>query len=337
MALYLRAMKGGAGIGGDLGGTKLLAGIVDGEARIHHRTRRAAQGLDQPALLTTIEAAVREALEASREEVSAVGFGIPALIDPARGVVTFCNHLPLEGLAFADVMSERLGLPCFADNDANVALLAEHRLGAAVGARNALMLTLGTGIGGGIIVEGELYRGSRGAGAELGHVVVDLDGPPCPGKCPNRGCLEAVASGTAPAREAARVAAEQPSSGLGRAAAEGRALTGLRVTELAHAGDESARAVAALVGRRLGAGVSGLINAFDPDVVVIGGGVIALGELLLAPARAEAAARLAHPVHGVPIVPARFGEEAGVLGAAVLAEESVRAAPSPERARDTLA
>src|SRR3954451_22896723 len=149
-------MKGGCVIGVDLGGTKLRAGVVDSEARIHHRTHRVAQGLDQPALLATAEAAAREALEASRQQVSAAGFGIPALIDPARGVVTFCNPLRLEGLAFADVMSERLGLPCFADNDANVALLAEHRLGAAVGARNALLLTLGTGIGGGTVIEGVL-------------------------------------------------------------------------------------------------------------------------------------------------------------------------------------
>ena len=304
-------MKGGSVIGVDLGGTKLLAGVVDGEAQIHRRTRRVAQGLDQPALLAITEAAVREALEASGEEVSAVGFGIPALIDPQRGVVTFCNHLPLEGLAFADVMSERMGLPCFADNDANVALLAEARLGAATGARNALLLTLGTGIGGGLLLEGELYRGSRGAAAELGHVVVDFDGPDCPGKCPNRGCLEALASGTALAREGSRVF--------------GRPVDGHELTELAHAGDERARSVVAAMGRALGAGISGLVNAFDPDVVVVGGGVIALGELLLAPAREEAAARLAAPVHGVPIVAARFGEEAGLLGAAVLAVERLAA------------
>src|SRR4051812_15753664 len=314
MARYLRAVKGGCVVGVDLGGTKLLTGVVDGEARIHHRTRRVAQGLDQPALLATAEAAVREALEASREEVSAVGLGIPALIDPQRGVVSFCNHLPLEGLAFADVMSERLGLPCFADNDANVALLAEHRLGAAAGARNALMLTLGTGIGGGLMLAGELYRGSRGAGAELGHVVVDLDGPPCPGKCPNRGCLEALASGTALGREGAR---------LGVAARDGEEVTGERVTELAHAGDPGARAAVDTIARALGAGISGLVNAFDPEVVVVGGGVIALGELLLAPARAEAAARLGPPVHGTPIVAARFGDEAGMIGAAVLARESL--------------
>src|SRR5438034_6216316 len=322
MALYGgSAMRGGV-IGVDLGGTKLRAGVVDDAARIHHRTHRLAQGLDQPALLATAEAAVREALDASGEEVSAVGFGIPALIDPRRGIVTFCNHLPLDGLAFADVMSERLGLPVFADNDANVALLAEHRLGAAQGTRSALMLTLGTGIGGGLVLDGELYRGPRGAGAELGHIVVDLDGPPCPGKCPNHGCLEALASGTALVAEAVRVASLRPESGLGRAVAAHEELTGPRVSELAHAGDAAAREVVTVVGRRLGAGVAGLINAFDPEVVVIGGGVIALDELLLAPAREEAAARLTGPVRGTPIVAARFGDEAGMVGAAVLARES---------------
>src|SRR3954454_22811019 len=302
-------------IGVDLGGTKLRAGIVDAEARVHHRTRHSAQGLAQGALLATVEAAVREVLDASGGEVSAVGFGIPALIDPQRGVVTFCNHLPLEGLAFADVMAERLGVPVLADNDANLALLAEHRLGAAQGTRNAMMLTLGTGIGGGLIVDGELYRGTRGSAGEFGHVVVDINGPPCPGKCPNRGCLEALASGTALGWEGAR---------QGVAAAPGRSeVTGERVTELAHAGDPAARAAVETVGRALGAGVSGLVNAFDPEVVVIGGGVIALGELLLAPAREEAAARLGPPAHGTPIVAARFGDEAGMIGAAVLAREAV--------------
>src|SRR3954451_18059341 len=138
-------MKGGCVIGVDLGGTKLRAGVVDSEARIHHRTHRVAQGLDQPALLATAEAAAREALEASGQEVSAVGFGIPALIDPARGVLTFCNHLPLGGLALAAVWSGGGGWRCFADNDANVALLAEARLGAATGGRNAVMLAVGPG------------------------------------------------------------------------------------------------------------------------------------------------------------------------------------------------
>jgi glucokinase len=301
-------MRGGCVIGVDLGGTKLLAAVVDGELAIHHRVRRRVGGLDQPALLATVEEAVREAVDASRQEVSAVGFGIPALVD-ARGTVLYCNHLPLEGLAFGAVMGERIGVPVLVDNDANLALLAEARAGAAVGARDALMLTLGTGIGGAILLGGALHRGARGSGGELGHVVVDLDGPPCQGGCPNRGCLETLASGTALEREAR--------------AATGRELTGAEVVALAQAGDGAAREVLALVGRRLGAGVSGLVNAFDPEVVVIGGGVVAAGDLLLEPARAEFAARALPPVRGVPLRAARFGEEAGVVGGAVLARESV--------------
>src|SRR3954471_14639346 len=311
MALYGgERMRGGCVIGVDLGGTKLLAGVVDGDLRVHHRTRRLAQGLDQPALLDTAVEAVQEAVGASAHEVSAVGFGVPGLIEPASGRVTFSTHLPIEGLRFAEVLTGRLGLPVFVDNDANLALLAEHRGGAARGARNAMLLTLGTGIGGALLVEGELYRGRRGAAGELGHVVVDMDGPPCQGKCPNRGCLEVMASGTALEREARR-------AGLGGAP------TGPVITELARDGDPAAREVVALIGRRLGIGLSGLANAFDPDVIVIGGGVIAAGELLLAPAREELLARALPPVRETPVVAARFGEDAGLVGAAILAREAV--------------
>src|SRR3954451_2352839 len=323
MALYGgERMRGGCVIGVDLGGTKLLAGVVDGDLRVHHRTRRLAQGLNQPALLDTAVEAVREAVGASAQQVSAVGFGVPGLIDPASGRVTFSTHLPIEGLRFADVLSQRLGLPVHVDNDANLALLAEHRHGAARGTRNALLLTLGTGIGGGVLLDGQLYRGRRGAGGELGHIVVDEDGPPCQGKCPNRGCLEVMASGTALVREAGLFARQRPDSALGRAFAEGRPLIGPLVTELAVAGDEAARDVIGLIGRRLGAGVSGLVNAFDPDVVVIGGGVVSAGELLLAPARDEVQRRALPPVQDTPLVATQFGEDAGMLGAAVLALDS---------------
>jgi glucokinase len=318
-------MRGGCVIGVDLGGTKLLAGAVDGDLRVHHRTRRLIVGLDQPALLDTAVEAVREAVGASAQEVSAVGFGVPALVDPSSGRVTFSTHLPIEGLRFAEVLSARLGLPVHVDNDANLALLAEHRHGAARGTRNALLLTLGTGIGGGVLLDGQLYRGRRGVGGELGHIVVDEDGPPCQGKCPNRGCLEVMASGTALEREAGLFARQQPDSALGRAFAEGSVLMGPLVTELAVAGDEAARDVIALIGRRLGAGVSGLVNAFDPDVVVIGGGVVMAGELLLGPARDEVARRALPPVQATPVVAAQFGEDAGMLGAAVLAHEAVAA------------
>ena len=216
-------------------------------------------------------------------------------------------------------------MPVFVDNDSNLAALAEHRAGAAQGARHALMLTLGTGIGGGIILDGRLQRGSRGGGAELGHVVVDLDGPPCQGDCPGRGCLEVMASGTAIGREGAAAAARSPDSALAERARDGREITGPLVTELAHDGDAAARDVLELIGTRLGVGITSLVNAFDPEVVVIGGGAVAGGELLLGPARAAVAERALPPNREhVQIVAAHFGDEAGMLGAAVLALEEGR-------------
>jgi glucokinase len=264
--------------------------------------------------------AVQEARDAADGVVAAVGFGIPCLIDQRSGMAVIAVNLPLAGISFADVMAERLGMPVFVDNDANVAALAEHRAGAAAGARDAVVLTIGTGIGGGLIVRGELYRGAIGSGAELGHMVIDMDGPPCQGNCPNRGCVEALASGTALAREARRIAEQRPGSGLARALQDGRELAGPLVTELAHDGDPSAIEVIELIGTRLGVAIASLVNIFNPQVVVIGGGVIAAGELLLEPARAEVAARALPPSRDlVRIEAARFGVEAGMIGAAALA------------------
>jgi glucokinase len=311
-------------IGVDLGGTKLLAGVVDDRLNVHHRARRTAQGLDQAGVLDTVVSAVREARDAEGGEIAALGIGIPALIDQDRGMAVMAVNLPLRDVPFRDVMAERVGLPVFVDNDANVALLAEGRWGAAAGTRVAVMLTLGTGIGGGILIDGRLVRGAAGAGAELGHMVVDIDGPPCQGNCPNHGCLEAVASGTALGVAGERVARDAPASALGRELAAGRPITGSLVTELAHDGDRAARDVVALIGMRLGVGIANLVNIFNPDVVVVGGGVIAAGELLLEPARAVVAERALSPSRElVRIVPARFGAESGMLGAAALALDGI--------------
>jgi glucokinase len=198
--------------------------------------------------------AVSEA-RAATAEVTAVGFGIPALLDFAAGVAVSSVHLPLGGLPFRDVMAERLGLPVFVDNDANLAALAEQRVGAARGAQNVVMLTLGTGIGSGIVLDGRVFRGSRGAGAEIGHMTIDHHGPPCQGTCPGRGCLEVMASGTAIAREGTDAGRRDPESALGRAVAQRGMLTGEEVTELALSGDEPARSVMAAIGRSLGAGL----------------------------------------------------------------------------------
>lgn len=277
------------------------------------------------ALLDAATDAVQQARAADGGEIAGVGFGIPALIDQRtrRGVVAV--NLPLLDVPFADIMAERLDLPVFVDNDANVAALAEHRAGAARGSSEAVLLTIGTGIGGGLILGGELYRGGVGAAGELGHIVIDMNGPPCQGNCPNHGCVEAMASGTALAREALRVARERPASGLGRALADGRGLPGPVVTELAHDGDPAALEVLELIGTRLGVALATLVNIFNPEVVVIGGGVIAAGELLLGPARAEMLARALPPSRDeVRIVAAHFGVEAGMVGAAALAFDGLR-------------
>jgi len=320
----------GCVIGVDLGGTKLLAGAVDPALNVHHRATRSSRGAGQAQVLDTVVDAVREvrdAIDGTGGAVDAVGIGIPCLIDQQRGIAVMAVNLPLADLPFRDMMAERIGLPVFVDNDANGAMLAEWRFGAAIGARDAALLTLGTGIGGGLVVGSRLQRGSQGAGAELGHMVVQADGPRCQGNCPNHGCLEAMCSGTALAREARRIASERPASRLGSALADGREISGALVTELAYDGDEAAIDALALIGRWLGVGIANLVNMLNPDVVVIGGGVIAAGELLLEPARAVVAERALSPSkEHVRIVPARFGAESGMLGAAALALDGIGAA-----------
>jgi glucokinase len=309
-------------IGVDLGGTKLLAGVVGPDLAIRHRIRREALGLDQARLLTVITDTVEELLEAERDDVAAVGFGIPVTLDRRTGMAIYSTHLPLAGVPFGSVMSERLGLPVVVDNDGNCAVLAEARFGAGGGAGDVVMLTLGTGIGGGLVLGGALQRGWIGAGGELGHMVIDMDGPPCQGNCPNRGCLEVMASGSALVREASLRVARRPDTALGHALESGRELTGPFITELAHDGDPVALDAIGAVGRALGVGLSSIVNMLNPEVIVIGGGVIAAGEMLLGPARAEMAARALAPARdAVRVVGAAFGEQSGMLGAALLARE----------------
>jgi glucokinase len=311
-------------IGIDAGGTKLLGGVIDDDLVVHHRVHRLWRGGDRQETLDIFVEAVEEA-RAAAPDVEIVGFGIPALVEWESGVSRWSNHLPLEDVPFRDLMSERLGLPVVVDNDANLALLAEARQGAAREARHAVMVALGTGIGSGLLLDGRIYRGATGLGAELGHVVVDLHGPDCPGSCPGRGCLEALVSGPAIGREGERLGRMQPGSALGRRLAAGREMSGSIVTELAHDGDEAARFALAEVGRRLGAGLTGIVNIFNPEVVIIGGGAVAAGELLLGPAREVVAQRaLPPPAAAVRIERAHFGDESGMLGAALLAQEALR-------------
>ena len=313
-------------IGVDIGGTKLAAAVVDEQLRIHQRLQRSMRGQDTPALLDTIAGAVQELIGMAAGEVVAAGFGIPSLIDRRSGTSVMAVNLPLAGVRFGALMSERLDLPVFVDNDGNLAALAEHRAGAGTGVEHMVFIGLGTGISGGLILNGELYRGSVGAGAELGHMVIDCNGPPCQGNCPNHGCFEALASGTALGREAVAAAQRHPDSALGGALRAGRAVEGPLVTELAHDGDAAARAVIELIGTRVGVAIASLVNVFNPELVVVGGGVMGAGEMLLAPARAELQRRALPPSRDlVQVVPAAYAHEAGMVGAAALALDGLAA------------
>lgn len=310
-------MSAGETIGVDLGGTKMLVGVLDGtEVLWERREASTDQSEDQ-----LVELLVREISEArdARPEVTAVGLGIPATFDHETGVAVAAVNLPIADLPIRDLVAERVGLPAFVDNDANVAALAESLYGAAKGKANVVMLTIGTGIGGGLIIDGEVYRGATGAGAELGHVVIQADGPPCQGNCPNHGCVEALASGTALGREAKAAAESAPGSALGKLLAAGEVVDGKAATEAALAGDATAIAVFDLIGSRLGVACSSFANIFQPDAIVVGGGVIAAGDLLLEPARRELRERALNPMNKTPILAATLGNDAGMIGAAALA------------------
>lgn len=305
-------------IGVDLGGTKMLVGVLDEEREVLWKSKEQSTGQSEDELVEMLVREIEEAREA-RPEVTSVGLGIPATIDHERGVAIAAVNLPISDAPIRDLVSERTGLPVFVDNDANVAALAENLYGAAKGAREAVMVTVGTGIGGGLIIGGELYRGSIGAAAELGHTIIDLDGPRCQGRCPGHGCVESLASGTALGREGRDAAEREPDSALGRIAAEGGEIDGTAVTEAAIAGDRTAVAVLALIGRRLGAALTSFANIFNPDVIVVGGGVIAAGELLLSPAREEVRSRALPPMNATPVLAAELGPDAGMIGAAAMA------------------
>jgi glucokinase len=301
-------------VGVDLGGTKLAVGLMDERLYVLERTVGAT-------VVDSAEGCLADILARIDEVVERAGGGAPAsTVDFARGRVVVSTNLPLADVPLRDILQERYGVPAAVDNDATVACISEHRFGVGVGVDEMLMLTLGTGIGGGIVARGRVYRGLSGAAAELGHMVVEADGRPCQGNCPSRGCLEAYASGYGLEVSARQVAELKPDSALGRAAAAGRRLDGRLIAELAQRNDADALLIIEATGEMLGVGLANLTNIFNPALIVIGGGVAGLGERLLKPARRVLAARaLAPQREEVRVVTARFGEEAGMVGAAALA------------------
>jgi glucokinase len=315
-------------IGVDLGGTKLLAGLVREDLEVLERRYRVAPRFtDAEDLLDQVAEDVLALLGSgivAPGDVRGVGVGIPSLVDRAAGTAVSTVHQPLDGVPVREALQDRLQLPVALDNDANCAVLAEWRAGAAKGCDDVVLLTVGTGIGSGVVTGGRLLRGSTGAATELGHTVIDFDGPPCSGGCTNHGCLEAFVSGPAVGREGARLAAERPDSSLGRLAAQGVPITGVLVTQQAQAGDATAALALERVGILLGVGIANAMNTFNPEVVLIGGGVSDAGELLVGPARAEARRRARPPSNAARVEIGGFGPDAGMVGGAVLALEELR-------------
>lgn len=310
-------------IGIDVGGTKALSGVVGAGGEVVHRTvKRWSERPSTDDVLAALVGAVRDAEESVRRPAEAVGVGIPALVDHQTGRAGATMHLPLGGIAVADILSERLGVPVVIDNDATCATVAEHRAGAARGARTAVLLTVGTGIGGGIVTGGEVMRGASGAAGEWGHMTIAHDGGACSGDCPGRGCWETFVSGTALGRRVRELAATDPGGSLARAAADGRELLAPLAVELAHDGDPAARALLTEQGELLGAGIVSIVNILNPEVIVVGGGVMAAGELLLGPARRIVAQRALAPSRDqVRIVATHFGDASGMVGAAIIAHD----------------
>jgi glucokinase len=296
-------------IGVDVGGTKVAVAAVSGAAArdvIEHPTDTTSE----EAVLAGIEAAVREV----GGEPEAVGVGVPSQIDFATGTVLSSVNIPLEGVPLREELSRRLGgVDVYVDNDANCAALAEAVL---ADTDHLLMLTLGTGVGGGIVIEGQIFRGATGLGAELGHVVIRADGPSCFGTCPNHGCIESLCSGQA----------------LERATG----MSGRDAVAAAKAGDSDVLAAWDSLAKDLGVAIASMVNAFEPERLVIGGGLSRAADLFLDTACAEARGRaLPRLFERVQIGLAQGGADAGVIGAGVLAERELRRTGNTARGTTT--
>lgn len=291
-------------IGVDLGGTKIRAGVVDRAGVVSTQVEVPTPAASEETVLEALAEVVGQLLP---HGAVAIGFGVPGNLDRRTGILCRATNLPLDEVDLQAWAAARFALPVGVENDANAAALAEWRLGAGRGTQNLIMLTLGTGVGGGIVIDGHLYRGW----AELGHIVVELDGPPCQGNCHGRGHLEGVASG---------LAADRAARELFGADANAHVLV-----ERARAGEEPARVALERIGRLLGAAIGSLVNVFAPDVVVVGGGFgDAAGELVLGPARETARREAIQPAdERLRLVTAELGGEAGVVGAALVAFEAL--------------
>jgi len=307
-------------IGVDVGGTKIAAGVVDPDGTVIEKVRVETPATTAQAVERGIVTAVLQLLE--RHTVTSVGLAVAGFVDEKRSVLRFAPNLPMVERPLRDIVGDRVGVPVVVENDANAAAWGEFRFGGGRGDADVVLLTVGTGLGGGIVLEGRLLRGAFGAAGEFGHVRIVPGGLPC--GCGNHGCWEQYTSGSALIREArfvARTKPEQATRLLQLAGGDPEDITGTMITHAAEEGDATAVGLLADLGRWLGEGIADIANVLDPATVVVGGGVSEAGDLLLAPARAAYAAQLsagAHRPH-LRIVAAELGNDAGLIGAADLA------------------
>ncbi len=316
-------------IGIDIGGTKVAGGVVDSTGTVLRRARRDTphRSTSPQVVEDTIISVVEELLEAHPDDIGAVGIGAAGFVAADRATVVFAPHLSWRNEPLRQALAHRVSLPIFVDNDANAAVWAEHRFGAGRGESHLVMVNLGTGIGGGIVLDGRVIRGRFGIAGEFGHMQVVPDGIRC--ECGNRGCWEQYASGNALVREArALISAGSPvvSDLFDRVGGRPEDLTGPLVTEAARDGDPLARELLGEIGRWLGIGMADLAAALDPGTFVVGGGVSAAGDLLLGPARDAFRRQLTGRGYRpeATIVAAELGNEAGLVGAADLARTDAR-------------
>lgn len=305
-------------IGIDVGGTFTKGALVDTGGRISERIERATERhAATKSIIAVAEALVERAANVGQRP-SAVGIGAAGFIDHDAGSVAFSPNLVYDDPHVRTAASSRVGLRVVVDNDANAAVWGERRFGAARGSDHVAMLTIGTGIGAGFVVEGRLIRGWTGAGAEFGHVVIDPSGPPCP--CGLRGCLEQLASGGAMGRMGREAAERDPDTKMVEVAGSVAGIEGKHVALAAAQHDEAAVQVLRRAGRALAVGMSNVVNVFDPEVIVLGGGATKAGEPYLGVARDELVKRTAaQRRRPVRVDLAALGNDAGIVGAAALA------------------
>lgn len=307
-------------IGVDLGGTQIRAARYGRDLVRQERVALPTGAADgQTAVLSRIESAIHAVWPKANGEVIAIGMAAPGPVDSRSGVVLFAPNLPgWEHFPLRDWLEQTFGVPAFVGNDANLAALGEYRFGAGRGVDDLVYLTISTGIGGGIVLGGRLFEGGRGLGGEVGHIVVDVDGPPC--LCGNRGCLEALASGPAIARAArAAIAAGRSSQIRERVGGDLERITAREVSLAAKEGDELAREILRRAGGYIGAAVVSLMYLLNPSLFVIGGSVAKAGELLFEPIRETVAVRIPEAYRsGVSIRPAALGDDAGLAGTLAL-------------------